>query len=1103
MADKLESIWDLERQVKDGQQLIALINEVKGLILSVPKVMADYKGGADAKELVLINKQLSISQKELALQITKQKEEERLAAAESKRNAQERILAIRLEAAELRAAQLEIRKNKIADAEAAQMQKRADAEALQAGREKILQMRKEAEEKERLLEEQKELNRQDAISYDFNNKRAQLVGTPKANTDTQFIPQGEMQSLVNERIKYQNAIQASLDVQKQDFALMEAGSISQTEYRKRLVESSVAIEQNRGRVAALNTEIKALIPTEAAEAAELSLNEKITKELSSDYLQLKLAYQGAAERARDMSAALGVQHPLAVQAQNDAKALGMQLKKIDDATAPATAKTGNFLNLAWSGLRKIAYLLPGVGVAGLLAFATDPIIKFISKTKELTGEAKTLNDVFMEGAKSASAQVAVLEVLRAKITDQNALQKDRKVALSEYNKIAEESNKISLQEIDNIKLVNEQIDKQISLVGQQALAKAAEAKIAEMASKLIESDLKLQQAARSAGTTEKEIQESINEGVKRSADVTKNINASLDGFSNKFAIDKAFAPQVQGVKRVGKDLENLLSEKKIRALELDNLIKLLLPNITSDGIKTKDSKSATEKASTKKELDSDFELYKIAQRRKIKILQDGVNDEAKAFDMRISMLQQFSIQSIALNEAQRNEEERVLKSKLAAQLLNVSKAKGTERNNLLVEIKNTNTALRVLNAKYDDENLQIFEDHEKKFNEISKGHDEDLKKQKQQLYKDLQDYVKAYVNSSELNLTEKQFAKLQQLDKDFQEGRIKSIKDYKKQKEEIEEDGNRRDIKIQLDAENELLDLAKINGASTVEIETKIVELKKKLYELDTKNLLTEAEKQAEIDKEKLNASLRLQDQLEATAVAFFEGQFDRQKNALEESKQLIDEETAAKIDAINKQLISDEEKTAKITSLQATAASKKQILDNKQKQLDYKKAVFDRGIAVADVIKDTARAVANDLKDKKFLIPFDIAIGAAQIAAILATPIPKFEKGTSGSPEGWALTDEKGPELYINPDGSIELGNDKPTLRYLERDTQIIPHDQVNQALMKIMLSKNVSDNSEITDAIMWGANQTIKELKKKKTNVKVFIDSGFNSYIKKQVFD
>lgn len=273
------------------------------------------------------------------------------------------------------------------------------------------------------------------------------------------------------------------------------------------------------------------------------------------------------------------------------------------------------------------------------------------------------------------------------------------------------------------------------------------------------------------------------------------------------------------------------------------------------------------------------------------------------------------------------------------------------------------------------------------------------------------------------------------------------------------------------------------------------------------------AKRAEETKKLKKDKAKELYSELKDLAKDFFNGQFDAQKNAIEAEKDLLDKQSQQEIERITNSTLSEQDKANKIAIIQANATAKKAVLDQKEKEIEYKRAVFNRGIAIAEVIASVAQAVAKDLKGNKFLIPFDIAIGAAQIAAIAAKPIPRFAKGTGSSPEGLAITDELGAEGYVTPSGKAFIGsNDGPTLRYLEKGTKIIPHDEVNRIMLNSMMQHTAkvlepksADNSQMRDITLWQTQQIVKALKAQKMNNKIIIknDVGFMAHIRKQVFD
>jgi hypothetical protein len=196
-------------------------------------------------------------------------------------------------------------------------------------------------------------------------------------------------------------------------------------------------------------------------------------------------------------------------------------------------------------------------------------------------------------------------------------------------------------------------------------------------------------------------------------------------------------------------------------------------------------------------------------------------------------------------------------------------------------------------------------------------------------------------------------------------------------------------------------------------------------------------------------------------------------------------------------------------------------LRERRKKQVDYQRAKFDRDRAIFEIGINTAIAIAKAVSASPVTggLPFSAlaaAIGAVQIAAVLAKPLPKFEKGTDSAPGGLAITDEKGAEMYIEPGGRTFMGSDKgATLRYLKPGTKVIPHHEVS----KYMLTNQITTGTDgliptsdttareirsLKDIMYWQTNQLSNAYKKQKpNNVKVVVMSEWNTYIQKAVRD
>lgn len=164
-------------------------------------------------------------------------------------------------------------------------------------------------------------------------------------------------------------------------------------------------------------------------------------------------------------------------------------------TLGSAAAASKALNLALIGTG-IGVLIAGIGLV------VSAIMKWREEAGKVIDVNKLMTEVNKEASKEIAGQVTRLEILRAKLLDLNAPQKERERALKEYNKSADAANKLDEIQINNIDLINSKITAQIELIEKRALARAAEAQIAKDAEALILQQFKVAELERkNAGKT--------------------------------------------------------------------------------------------------------------------------------------------------------------------------------------------------------------------------------------------------------------------------------------------------------------------------------------------------------------------------------------------------------------------------------------------------------------------------------------------------------------------------------------------------------------------------------------------------------------------------
>lgn len=221
--------------------------------------------------------------------------------------------------------------------------------------------------------------------------------------------------------------------------------------------------------------------------------------------------------------------------------------------------------------------------------------------------------------------------------------------------------------------------------------------------------------------------------------------------------------------------------------------------------------------------------------------------------------------------------------------------------------------------------------------------------------------------------------------------------------------------------------------------------------------------------------------------------QLDARIDALQREADQLQYNHDLEIQLINASAKSQEEKE-KATRDQV-AKTRDLLEDNNRRQieLERQKAIFNKAAAVAAAVINTAVAVTALLEFPPLAIAAGVA-GAAQVAAIIAQPLPQFFKGTEASPEGLAWVGEKGRELTIDRRGNVGLTPDSATMTYLEQGTKIIPNDKTEQILADAQrgtltgaisyMMKKANGNKDVVDAIGNSSDKIVRALSNKPSN-------------------
>lgn len=174
---------------------------------------------------------------------------------------------------------------------------------------------------------------------------------------------------------------------------------------------------------------------------------------------------------------------------------------------------------------------------------------------------------------------------------------------------------------------------------------------------------------------------------------------------------------------------------------------------------------------------------------------------------------------------------------------------------------------------------------------------------------------------------------------------------------------------------------------------------------------------------------------------ALYDGQIQKIDEEREIHQAHYDEEIE-RIEALAERgAISTEEAEARKAAAEKRRSDKEAELEKKKQELEYKKAVWEKATSIAQAGIATALAITQALPNIA-LAAFVGAMGAIQIATILATPIKAYAKGTGekGHDGGLAMVGDGGKREVVVIGNSAWLTPDKPVVVDLPKGAMVYP---------------------------------------------------------------
>lgn len=236
-------------------------------------------------------------------------------------------------------------------------------------------------------------------------------------------------------------------------------------------------------------------------------------------------------------------------------------------------------------------------------------------------------------------------------------------------------------------------------------------------------------------------------------------------------------------------------------------------------------------------------------------------------------------------------------------------------------------------------------------------------------------------------------------------------------------------------------------GEPTAQIEKQIADLKieqirrasketKEIFDEDNKERADQYDEDVEnfkeAQKEKEEAFLRTIDKISEASRAFNdlfsalnEAQIQKITESEEAQTESFDEQQERLQDLLDNRRITQDEFDKQSKTLAENRAKNEKINQDKIKALQLEQAKRNKELAIFEATLNLAKAISVALSAapppfNAALAAISAALAGVQLAAVIATPIPAFKKGTKNKPgSGLARVGEDGEEIMFVPSGA------------------------------------------------------------------------------------
>lgn len=289
---------------------------------------------------------------------------------------------------------------------------------------------------------------------------------------------------------------------------------------------------------------------------------------------------------------------------------------------------------------------------------------------------------------------------------------------------------------------------------------------------------------------------------------------------------------------------------------------------------------------------------------------------------------------------------------------------------------------------------------------------------------------------------------LRQLSEAYAQGKI-SKEEYEAESYRIQQEYAEKSLRLAITTIKSILSLENLSDEDRLKYAQQLAQAQMDLDNMVTDNKIANDEEQMRKEKEKRQKQMELMQQVSSLLGSlgeFGDQLFQNKINQLDKENEANQEAYDKEIENIEKLeesgAISTEEAEARKRAAEDKTKAKEEEIAKRKAELQRKQAIYDKAMNIAQVGMATALGIMK-ASPNLVLMALIGAMGAVQLATILATPIPKYKEGTDYHKGGLAIVGDGGvPETVLTPDGKLYLTPAFPTLTELPIGTKVFPEN-------------------------------------------------------------